>query len=144
MIVIHGEIYSTKNSKQIVPNRGKTGPPYFIVPSGPAKKQEAYLIAQFQEQRASWERMTDALELPLVVKFRFFRKTRARFDYVNMAQGPLDAMVKAGLIEDDNMNIVVPAFDLWRHDKEHPRLEIEVVTNKEVELFTKPQVSLFD
>jgi hypothetical protein len=55
------------------------------------------------------------------------RKTKAKFDYVNMSQGVLDAMQVAGYIPDDDCYHVVPDF-MRRHrvDKGNAGVEITV------------------
>lgn len=62
---------------------------------------------------------------PLTVYFKFYRKTRRRWDYNNLSQGPLDLLTEAGIIEDDDMNHVIPNFSGgWEVDKKNPRVEM--------------------
>lgn len=115
MIRIEGEIHSSKNSRRILRN-SKTGQPY-VAKSESAKLDEESFSLQLASQRDEWERMTNGLEYPLVITFLFHRATKRRFDYVNLAQGILDAMVKAGYLPDDSADYVIPAFLPYTVDK---------------------------
>ena len=55
-----------------------------------------------------------------------YRKTRRRFDYINIVQNLLDCMVKVGILPDDDSNHVIPAFEPYGVDKENPRVEISI------------------
>ena len=63
---------------------------------------------------------------PFVLQMKFFRKTRQAFDYINMAQSIQDALVKAEIIEEDNMDTLIPEFLPWEKDKEYPRCEVVI------------------
>ena len=58
---------------------------------------------------------------PYKLHIYFHRKTKARFDGINLAQGLFDEMTNIGYWEDDNMDIVLPQFEGWEVDKENPR-----------------------
>jgi hypothetical protein len=47
---------------------------------------------------------------PYRIGIYFVRATRQKFDYVNMAQLPLDLMQTHGWLEDDSADFVVPVF----------------------------------
>ena len=57
-------------------------------------------------------------EPPIQVTFRVRRRTKQRFDYLNIGQIVQDMMVKSGWIEDDNSNFLIPVFDPYIHDPE--------------------------
>lgn len=69
----------------------------------------------------------DPVSTPSNLKMTFYMPTRRRVDLVNLQEACLDVLVKAGVIEDDNCKIV-SAMDgsAVRHDKDHPRTEIEI------------------
>lgn len=69
--------------------------------------------------------MAQGLEYPITITFFFRRKTKRRWDYVNMAQGLLDAMVTAGYIPDDCADYVIPAFVPYEVSK-NPGCDITV------------------
>lgn len=126
MIVIHGEIHSSKNSRRIFRNQ-KTGR-VFVSKSASAKADEETFAVQLAAQRAEWERMIAHLKFPLSIGFRFRRATHRRFDYANIVQGVQDAMVKCGYLPDDDAKHVLPVFFPYVLDKEDPGCDILSVT----------------
>src|SRR3989442_420067 len=100
MITILGELYSSKNGTRILRNR-QTGKP-FVAKKAKAKDAEQGMLLQLQAQKQEWKRMVKKSGLPFRVHFKFYRRTRMRFDYVNLLQNLADNMVKAGYLFDDN------------------------------------------
>lgn len=47
---------------------------------------------------------------PLKIEFTFYRRTRGRFDFLNMAQVLLDIMQDCEYIADDSTDYVIPFF----------------------------------
>ena len=64
---------------------------------------------------------------PLKVGFYFIRKDKRKFDFVNVAQLPLDLMQLYNWIQDDCMTEVVPVFLGYHVDKLNPGLEITIL-----------------
>lgn len=58
------------------------------------------------------------LEKPLKIGFYFIRDSKRKFDFVNVAQLPLDLMQEHGWIPDDCMTEVIPSFLGYEVDKE--------------------------
>jgi len=117
LIIIEGEVYSKKNSKQIVGNSGK---PRLISSKQYLQRAEGALwqLKVHPAVGRQWK-------YPLTAYFKFFRKTKRRFDYNNLSQGPLDLLAEAGIIKDDDMNHIIPNFSAgWIVDKQNPRVEI--------------------
>lgn len=127
-IHIEGEIHSSKNSRRIMRNR-KTGAP-FVAKSELSKNDESSFSLQLASQRETWERMTAGKAYPLTLVFLFRRASRRAFDYVNMAQGILDAMVKAEYLPDDCMNYVIPAFLPYEVNKENPGCDLMIAEGR--------------
>lgn len=117
-IVIQGEIHSSKNSKRIFKNK-HTGKP-FITKSAASKRDEQSFAWQMMGQAEEWRRMTAGRPFPLSVVFEFRRKTRAKFDYLNMAQGLCDSLKESGLIPDDSADYLIPVFVPYTVDKHNP------------------------
>ena len=46
--------------------------------------------------------------LPLKIGIHFVRQSKAKFDFHNICQVIFDVMVAAGIIEDDNMDCILP------------------------------------
>lgn len=61
------------------------------------------------------------------VKAVYYRATRHRVDLCNLHECLCDVLVKHGVVEDDNSNIIV-TMDGSRvlYDKENPRTEVEI------------------
>jgi len=66
-------------------------------------------------------------EYPLRVSFKIYRETKRRFDYTNIIQGLLDAMVKADYLPDDSAEFIIPVFEKYEVDKNNPRTIISIV-----------------
>lgn len=116
---ISGTPITKKNSQQIVMNP-KTGRP-FIIPSKSYKlyeKQAGWFIKDLQGLNIS---------APVNVKCLYYMPTKRRVDLLNLQEATDDILVKYGVLEDDNSNIVV-SHDGSRvlHDKENPRVEITI------------------
>lgn len=109
-----------KNHSQIIFNRN-TGQRMVI----PSKQYKQY------EHDCAWFMPSTRAEGMVNVKAVFYMQTHRRVDLVNLLQALLDILVKYGVIEDDNANVVV-SVDGSRvlYDKEHPRTEVEITEVK--------------
>lgn len=108
---------SKKNHQQIFRPNGMNRP---IV--APSKEYRQY------EKDALWFiPKGERINAPVNVKCLFYMPTRRKCDLVNMQEAILDVMVKAGLLADDNYNIV-QSMDGSRvlYDKENPRTEVYI------------------
>lgn len=118
-ITVPFELYSSKNSKRILFNR--TTGRSFVAKSKQAEQNEKDLIQVLTLYRQTFLNMIKGKEKPYRIHFKIYRQTRRRFDYVNIVQGLLDAMTKAGLIEDDNADVLIPVFEPYEVDPKNPR-----------------------
>lgn len=107
---------SKKNHSQLIINRN-TGK-RMLIPS-PQYRQYEHDCAYFMPPYKA--------EGKVNVKAVFYMETRRRVDLVNLLQALLDILVKYGVIEDDNSNVVV-SVDGSRvlYDKENARTEVEI------------------
>lgn len=116
--VLPGNPVTKKNSQRIITVCGRPK----IVPS---KQYKAY------EEMCGWNlpaRLKAAKIAYLVnLKCVYYMQTHRRVDLVNLLEATCDILVKYGVLEDDNCNIVV-SHDGSRveYDKENPRVEIEI------------------
>ena len=69
-------------------------------------------------------------DMPAKISFTFVRGTRHKFDYINPAQTVQDDMVKAGWIEDDNAEFILPVFIQYTYDKNNPGVWIEILNDE--------------
>ena len=76
--------------------------------------------------------MAGIITYPVNMECVFYTKTRRRVDLPNLLNAIDDAMVKSGLIIDDNRDIIA-AHDNSRvfHDKFNPRIEIKITRLKD-------------
>ena len=116
-IIIHSELYSTKNSKQIL-GRGKKK---FIAKSFKAMANQKDLCTLLMCEYPKWIK---PIQYPIYVHLKVYRKTHRRFDYVNIVQGLLDAMTQTGYFPDDDSKHIIPVFHQYEKDADDPRTEI--------------------
>lgn len=125
IFTIYGELYSSKNSRQIFFNKA-TGRRY-VVKSDIAKQDEMELCNKLLNIKKQFLAVIKYKDKPLHIVFKIYRQTKRRFDYINIIQNLCDCMVKMGLIEDDNANELLPVFEPYEVDPLKPRVELEVL-----------------
>lgn len=123
-ITINGEIHSSKNSRRVGRNK-KTGK-IFVSKSKSSKKDEGSFADQLAKQTQAWQGMMMGQTYPIKLVFYFRRQTKRKFDYVNLAQGLLDALVKAEFLPDDDADHVVPVFAPYVLDKKNPGCDLTI------------------
>ena len=70
-------------------------------------------------------KLNEPINEPVNVRCIYYMPTHRRVDLVNLQEATLDILVKYGVLEDDNCNIVV-SMDGSRveYDKDEPRTEV--------------------
>lgn len=136
---IKGNVPSSKNSK-IATKRGvfhsKTVMQYLksfgIKHYSPGKKYvEYYKTFPFTFPLNELKKLFEDKNALYIIKLHFVRGTKHKFDFINACQILFDLFTAFDLIEDDNMDYVIPQV-LWRngkqysYDKENPGVFIEV------------------
>lgn len=116
-IVILGQTPAQKNSKQIAYNKA-TGKP-FIMSSSNVKTWQNFASIQLLKYR---------IKEPLVgrqeISIMFYVKDNRRRDLDNMLTSIQDALMRAGILEDDSwQHLRIGTVDA-KTDKENPRAEI--------------------
>lgn len=119
---ISGNTPSSKNS------RVWTGK-YFI-PSEYTRKWIRKTKREWEGQKDEFLLALQGLSKPYYIEFTFIRKTRHKFDYINIAQAPLDQMKKHGWLDDDDMDNVKPYFEDYIYNKHNPGLIIKILKEK--------------
>lgn len=123
-IVIYTELYSSKNHKQIFKNKKGN---LFIAKPNKAMRAEQSLKAMLLQVKPQWNAMRMmAGDPPWIVELKIFRRTRVRFDYVNIVQQLFDCMTAVGMLPDDCADYVIPQFLPYEVDKTNPRVEITI------------------
>lgn len=118
-IFIPGNVPSSKNSKQWT---GK-----FLVHSKQTREYINNTKLDYISNKEKFLEMIKDKEMPYKISFKFFRKSRRKFDYINPCQTVQDLMVKYDWIEDDNCLCMIPSFEEYVHDKENPGVIIKVL-----------------
>ena len=90
-ITIHQQLYSLKNSKQVIKRKGGKG--YYLIPSKAYSDNIASLVAELKLNVNKFKSMIAGQDYPLHISFKIYRKTHGIFDYNNIVQGVCDAMV---------------------------------------------------
>lgn len=74
------------------------------------------------------------ISTPVRIQYRFYMATRRKVDALNLQAAADDLLVEAGILEDDNSNIV-KSHDGTRvlYDKQNPRTEI-IITDYEEDM----------
>jgi len=80
MIVIFGELYSSKNSKRIVRFGNKTA----LIPSKAYLSSIKPIEQQLVLNRYKWLKEIENASKPLYIGFRIYRKTKGVLDWNNM------------------------------------------------------------
>jgi len=116
---------SKKNHQQII---RVNGVPRVI----PSKQYREYEKAASHLLIGQWD--DPPVDEAVNVEMVFFMPTHRRVDLVNLQEAALDVMVKAGILLDDNSNIVTTMDgSIVRYDKENPRTEITITKREAAE-----------
>tara|TARA_R100000541_G_scaffold45362_3_gene52400 strand:- start:11166 stop:11528 length:363 start_codon:yes stop_codon:yes gene_type:complete len=118
-IFIPGNVPSSKNSKRWTGKmliNSKTVMNYI-------KESKGYYL----EYKNQFKKELKQHEYPVKISFKFIRKSKHKFDYINPAQTVQDLMVKNGWIEDDNAEFIIPVFEQYEYDKEKPGVYITII-----------------
>lgn len=112
-----------KNSGQIIQDRGRS----ILIPSKQYKQFEKDCLPYLYRVKDT----AGVINYPVNVQCTFFTETKRKIDLPNLLNAIDDAMVKSGLIIDDNRDIIA-AHDGSRvfHDKFNPRIEITITEIK--------------
>lgn len=111
-------VYSKKNHKVI---SGKK-----LLSSEKVRQYEKDMLPVYLSKRREWNKQFNPDETPVTLEMYFIRPTKAKFDWVNMAQLPLDMMQTAGWIEDDDCYTITPSFTGWEVNKDLSKCGVKV------------------
>jgi hypothetical protein len=122
-IFIPGNVPSSKNGRRW------TGR-YFIVSKQTQryyKNSKKYWVEYKKEFKKLLKGKDSQNKAPYRITFKFVRKSRHKFDYINPAQTVQDQMVKYGWITDDNAEEMIPIFLEFEYNKDNPGVYINVL-----------------
>ena len=115
-------VFSKKNSKVIAYKK--------ILSSERVRDYEKYMLPIYTSKRKYWKKQFDECEKPVTVEFYFIRPTKSKFDWVNIAQLPLDMMQKAKWIDDDDCYTINPLFVGWHVEKDKGKCGVRIRVKK--------------
>ena len=119
-IAILGQpVYSKKNSKVVTKDKR-------VLSSKRVREYEKKMLPVYEEKRDEWKRQYDKAEKPVEAEFYFIRPTKAKFDYINLAQLPLDMLQTAVWIEDDDNYHIKPSFAGWEINKDKSKCGFKI------------------
>lgn len=117
MITLPGEPRTKKNSQRIVYRNGKP----IVLPSKQYKEYREICIWRIPAHQKA--HISEAVNMQCV----YYMRTTRKVDLANLLEATCDILVDAGVLEDDNSNIIV-GHDGSRvcYDKLDPRVEITI------------------
>lgn len=140
---IKGNTPSKKNSKRVF-CRGKYP---VVLPSELHEKWHNAVLPELVIARQS-QKTVSLVRFPIekvqCIVLTFFRSTKRKYDLTNSAESIMDLLVDAGILEDDNMEVVPKV--ILRHgdkDKDNPRCEVFIFPELSTESKNKISDILF-
>lgn len=113
-IIIEGQVPAQKNSKKMSFNNGR---PVLYTSKN---------VKDWQESAAWQLRSSQSYPGKVRLGYVFFVKDNRRRDLDNMIATVNDALVKAGIIEDDDWKHLSIGYAIGKLHKENPRVEVSV------------------
>ena len=144
--VLYGDPRTKKNSRRHVNVKKLTGAEYTM--PLPSKQFSAYEKDCLKQITGNQRRR---ITTPVNVKAVYYMQTRRKVDLVNLLEGTCDILRDAGVVEDDNRNVIASTDGsrvFW--DKKNPRVEITITdadpdyTQWDTEKGVKHRESLLD
>lgn len=131
-LTILGNPITKKNSFQMARNP-KTGA-MFPVQSKAYKGYQTAALKQLKTMKI------ETIDYPVNVCYRFYMRARRPVDGLNLSGALDDILVKAGVLADDNRDIVASHDGtLVLHDKDNPRVEITITEVPDYEQWKQRQ-----
>lgn len=115
-----GNVPSLKN--------GKIKTKWGLIASKTVRRYQSEKGAQWFDDkfREEFLKELEGKEFPIKLHMYFVRDSKRKADYVNLAQLPLDLLVKSKLLPDDNMDYIIPCFDGYHIDRQNPGIKIYI------------------
>jgi Holliday junction resolvase RusA-like endonuclease len=124
-LFIPGAVPSSKNSR-IMTRSG------LFIASKQTQKYRKASAAYWTSHKAAFKAALEELPKPIIIGMHFVRASRHKWDFINPAQTIQDEMTKAGWIDDDNVEEILPVplyidGKPWSYDKTNPGVYIAVL-----------------
>lgn len=101
-----------------------------FIPSAYTRRWIRETKHEWIEQRDKFKEALKGLEPPYFIEFTFIRKSKHKFDYINIAQGPCDQMKDFMWLTDDDMDNIKPYFGDYEYNKRNPGMKIKILKTK--------------
>lgn len=85
---------------------------------------------EWEYQRETFKDAISELPFPLYIEFTFYRKSKHKFDYINMAQIICDTMVEFKWLPEDDADVIKPYFGDYVYNKDKPGVLIKILKEK--------------
>ncbi|MCQ2086446.1 MAG: RusA family crossover junction endodeoxyribonuclease [Bacilli bacterium] len=129
--IIHGTVASKKNSKEITiryvknPKTGRTSPKPFVRSSDRYMQWHDSAITELMYQKQGF-----FIERGKII-LKFYFGDRIRRDADNGVSSVFDTLTDAGIIPDDNWNVLFKHMVECDYDKSNPRVEVYIYSPDE-------------
>jgi len=103
-----------------------------FIASKATQKYRKLTAAYWLMHKPAFKAQLAAKTKPIVIGMHFVRGSKHKWDFINPAQTIQDEMTKAGWIDDDNVDEILPVPLLindsyWSYDKSNPGVYIAVL-----------------
>lgn len=125
LFFIPGAVPSSKNSRVLT----RSG---LFIASKATQKYRKSTAAYWSSYKSDFRSYLEGKTKPIFIGLHFVRASRHKWDFINPAQTIQDEMTKAGWIDDDNVEEILPAplyinGNYWSFNKSNPGVYIAVL-----------------
>jgi Holliday junction resolvase RusA-like endonuclease len=127
LFFIPGAVPSSKNSR-ILTRKG------LFIGSKATQKYRKSSAAYWTKFKEEFKSLLEGQSKPIIIGMHFVRGSRHKWDFINPAQTIQDEMTKAGWIDDDNVDEILPVpleidGSYWSYDKTNSGVYIAVLSS---------------
>lgn len=125
LFFIPGAVPSSKNSRVMT----RSG---LFIASKATQKYRKSSAAFWSKHKLEFQAVVAEMTKPIIIGMHFVRASRHKWDFINPAQTIQDEMSKAGWIDDDNVEEILPVplyidGKPWSYDKDKPGVYIAIL-----------------
>ena len=99
----------------------------YFVASENTQKWRKWTKLQWEIQKESFLEALKSVQKPYKIEFTFIRKSRHKFDYINLCQTIQDEMKFHKWIAEDDADEIKPYFGDYIYDKHNPGCLIKII-----------------
>ena len=132
-IFINGNVPSSKNGKRWT---GK-----YLIHSKTTMRYIKDSKGEYLEHTYPFKEFIERFNTPYVIHFKFYRKSRRKFDYVNPLQTVQDLMVKDDWLADARSDHLLPIFDIYEYSKQEKGFKLVEKDFKDATEYTTEELT---